>query len=75
MSCVCTDQLYGFCRAIAKVLVGEIVEKGREAMFLWGEAGALSVQHVREATRLLKQEGVIPEPRPAQLLGGRGFRR
>ncbi|KAJ1922574.1 transcription initiation factor TFIID subunit 11 [Tieghemiomyces parasiticus] len=44
-----------------KVFIGEIVEKAREVQEQWGDEGALSPEHLREAyRRYQKDTGLIP---------------
>lgn len=53
---------------VAKVYVGEIVEKALDIMEQWKDTGPLRPKHIREAARQLKKENKVPSTRVKKTL-------
>lgn len=53
---------------VAKVYVGEIVEKALDIMEQWKDTGPLRPKHIREAARRLKKENKVPSTRVKKTL-------
>ncbi|KAI7886589.1 TAFII28-domain-containing protein [Lichtheimia hyalospora FSU 10163] len=52
----CSQTMAIVVAGFSKVYVGEIIEKAREVMEEWGDAGAIRPEHLREAHRRYKLE-------------------
>ena len=62
----CSDKVAIVVQAVAKTLVGELVERGRDVMLEWGDEGPLRPRHVQEAHRRLQAQGSVLCERPAR---------